>query len=134
MKEKYVNYIRAIYKTIKHKSFVYNKKDNNSEKKKFVRPNPLEYKPSFSKFSLKSHERDNFLSNHEVYFCYGRNSNRTLLMRYGFAIEGNKYEHVWLSYDISLPLKYMPDLLKMVQEKGLSLRRNYKIKPTSLNI
>ncbi len=30
----------------------------------------------------------------QVYFCYGRLSNRMMLMRYGMALEYNKYDHV----------------------------------------
>lgn len=35
----------------------------------------------------------------QVFFCYGRLSNRLLLLRYGFAIEHNKYNHIFLRLD-----------------------------------
>ena len=39
--------------------------------------------------------------NQQIYFKYGPYSNRSLLLRYGFAIEGNKYEHYWLSFNVA---------------------------------
>ena len=79
-------------------------------------------------------KKDHFNSNSEVYFCYGRNSNRDLLLRYGFAIEGNKYDHVWLSYDLSSSFKQMPDLFERSRKLGLSMRRKFKINHMRFNI
>ena len=55
-------------------------------------------------------------------------------MRYGFAIEGNKYDHVWLSYDLGSALQGMPDLFQRVKKLGLSLRKKFKINHTKLNL
>jgi len=55
-------------------------------------------------------------------------------LRYGFAIEGNKYEHMWLSFDIGNTLVHFPDTLQMLEEKHLSLRRKFKIKINRLNM
>ena len=65
---------------------------------------------------FETDKKDSFDSNSQVYFCYGRNSNRTLLLRYGFAIEGNKYDHVWVTFDLSLILGQMPDLFERVMK------------------
>jgi hypothetical protein len=35
-------------------------------------------------------------------------------LRYGFAIEGNKYEHVWLSFDIVNSLIHYPDTVQQL--------------------
>jgi hypothetical protein len=79
-------------------------------------------------------KRDHYDKNNQVYFCYGRNSNRTLLLRYGFVLEGNKYEHVWLSFDIVGALVGFPDTVEKLEEKALSLRRKFKIKYNRLNV
>ena len=45
---------------------------------------------------MKTGLRDEYEKGSEVYFCYGRLSNRQLLKRYGISIELNKYDHVYL--------------------------------------
>jgi hypothetical protein len=45
---------------------------------------------------MKCSSKDQFEKGAQVYFCYGRLSNRMLLMRYGVALEFNKYDHVYL--------------------------------------
>lgn len=49
-------------------------------------------------------------------------------------LEGNKYEHVWLSFDIVNSLLGFPDTVKKLEEKALSLRRKFKIKYNRLNV
>ena len=99
-----------------------------------MRPDPQNYTPPYSEFMFATDKRDHFDPHEQVYFCYGRNSNRTLLLRYGFAIEGNKYDHVWFSYDLGQFLQSMPDLFQKVKELGLSLRRKFRINHTRLNL
>lgn len=83
---------------------------------------------------LKTDKFDRFESNNQVYFRYGRNSNRSLLLKYGFAIEGNKYEHLWVSFSIAQCVEEFPDVLQKVMEKKLSLLRKFKIHHHTLNI
>lgn len=40
--------------------------------------------------------KDQFEKGAQVFFCYGRLPNKLLLMRYGFALEHNKYDHMFL--------------------------------------
>ena len=39
---------------------------------------------------METHE-EKYSPYSEVYFCYGKLSNRTLLLRYGFCLENNRY-------------------------------------------
>lgn len=83
---------------------------------------------------MATHESFETLPAHrQIYFEYGRLSNRTLLLRYGFALENNKYEHVWLRIPMNKTLSQYPDLFKKVQEKGLQIYYKIKIKPYVLN-
>jgi hypothetical protein len=83
---------------------------------------------------LVTGKRDKYIPDHQIYFCYGPNSNRSLLLRYGFALEGNKHEHVWLSFDIAGTLIDFPDTISKMKQKNLSLRRKFQIKYNRLNI
>lgn len=83
---------------------------------------------------LKTDKFDRFEPSNQVYFRYGRNSNRSLLLKYGFAIEGNKYEHLWVSFSITQCVEEFPDVLQKVMEKRLSLLRKFKIHHHILNM
>lgn len=48
---------------------------------------------------MKCSRKDQFEKGAQVYFCYGRLSNRMMLMRYGMALENNKYDHFHLRVD-----------------------------------
>jgi hypothetical protein len=57
-----------------------------------------------------------------------------LLLQYGFAIEGNKYEHVWLSFGITQCVEDFPFILPAVREKKLSLLRKFRLHHHILNM
>jgi hypothetical protein len=63
---------------------------------------------------LLSGKKDKFEANNQVYFRYGKDSNRTLLLWYGFALLGNKYEHVWINLDIVSKINMFSDVLKII--------------------
>lgn len=83
---------------------------------------------------IKTGKSDRFQPNNQIYFRYGHNSNRTLLLHYGFAIEGNKYEHCWLTFNLTQYLIEFPDVIDNVMDKHLSLLRKFKIYNHRLNI
>lgn len=60
--------------------------------------NPIEQwaDDKFDEFVMKCSSKDQFERRSQVYFCYGRLSNRSLLMRYGMTLEYNKYDHVFM--------------------------------------
>lgn len=108
--QKYIVYVKAFYQQKYNKKYKYEVKtrenlQKNKGKTPFVRPDDKNYKATYSEFYLKTGKNDKFLENNQIYFCYGKNSNRTLLLRYGFAIQGNKYEHFYLVYPLSDILK-----------------------------
>jgi hypothetical protein len=49
------------------------------------------YKKEYESVIIKTSKFDRADPGQQIYFRYGHNSNRSLLLRYGFAIEGNKY-------------------------------------------
>lgn len=51
-------------------------------------------KDKFDAFVMKASWKDQFEKESQVFFCYGRLSNRLMLLRYGIALEFNKYDHV----------------------------------------
>lgn len=79
---------------------------------------------------MESGSAAEFKENEQIYFCYGKVSNRTMLVRYGCCIEDNLYEHVWLKLGLGKVLSPYPDLFERVQEKGLSITYKHKLKPT----
>lgn len=44
--------------------------------------------------------KDQFEQGSQVYFCYGRLPNKLLLLRYGIALEHNKYNHLFMRINI----------------------------------
>lgn len=79
------------------------------------------------------HRTQQFVPNSQVYFEYNRLSNRTLLLRYGFCLENNKYEHVWVSKSLAKEIGQYPDLFRKIQEKCVSIVMKVKLKPYVLN-
>ncbi|MBS1889971.1 MAG: hypothetical protein JST59_01650 [Actinobacteria bacterium] len=63
-------------------------------------------KDKFDEFLMLCSTKDQFEAGSQVFFCYGRLSNRLLLMRYGIAVEHNKYNHLFLRLDMA---KYSKD-------------------------
>lgn len=59
----------------------------------------------FDHFIMKCSRKDQYEKEAQVYFCYGRISNRMMLMRYGMTLEYNKYDHLYLR------VHYLPKLL-----------------------
>jgi hypothetical protein len=65
-----------------------------------------------------------------VYFCYGRISNRMMLMRYGMSLEYNKYEHVHLkvAYLPMLVTRQCPELFEHLRACQISRFKRFKVK------
>ena len=82
---------------------------------------------NYTQLIMQTHEQS-FESYSEVYFCYGKLSNRTLLLRYGFCLEDNKYEHVWIKLIMSKHIGQYPDLFKKIQQKGLPITYKFKLR------
>ncbi len=70
----------------------------------------------------------------QIYFSYGKLSNRTLLIRYGFSLENNPYEHVWVKIRLGKQIEPYPDLFESIQAKGLSVNYKFKLKSYTLAI
>ncbi len=54
--------------------------------------------------------KDQFEAGAQVFFCYGRLPNKLLLMRYGIALEYNKYDHMFLRIPITPLITSNPHL------------------------
>lgn len=52
----------------------------------------------YDNFVLMADGTDHFEKGSQVYFCYNRLTNRSMLSKYGIALEYNKYECVNLRY------------------------------------
>ena len=77
---------------------------------------------------MEARDKAHFNKNSQIYFSYGKLSNRSLLVRYGFALEDNPYEHVWIKFKMGKEIEPYPDLFEMIQGKGLSVTYKVKLK------
>jgi hypothetical protein len=82
----------------------------------------------FDYFVMRLHKKDRVKKGNQVYFRYSRLSSRKMLECYGMAIEGNKYEHLWVHIDLLQYLKSYPDILKEMKERKLSHKQKFKLK------
>lgn len=87
---------------------------------------------------MRTSNKDQFEQGAQVFFCYGRLSNRMLLSRYGFAADYNKYDHVHLKIDffnlIKLNKLLSPTILLHYAQLGLSRLKRFKLKWVDFNI
>lgn len=60
----------------------------------------------YDNFILMADGTDRFEKGSQVYFCYNRLSNRSMLSKYGMALEHNKYEFIHFRYN------YIDDVVK----------------------
>ncbi|CAD8189768.1 unnamed protein product [Paramecium octaurelia] len=84
----------------------------------------------FDYFCISSQKTENFKKGAQVYFNYGRLSNRELLLRYGIAIERNKYDHVYLRINTKELLKRR--VMRVFQKQFLSIKLKYTEFPFAL--
>ena len=88
----------------------------------------------FDNFVMKASWKDQFEKGSQVFFCYGRLSNRLMLLRYGVALEYNKYDHVHFKVPFIRNTKDVPWILEQVKRFRLSRYMRFKLKRTSVNI
>ena len=88
----------------------------------------------FDNFVMKASWKDQFEKGSQVFFCYGRLSNRLMLLRYGVALEYNKYDHVHFKVPFIKYTKDIPWILEQVKRFRLSRYMRFKLKRTSVNI
>lgn len=69
-----------------------------------------ESKEKYTHFRMEARELAHFEAYEQIYFSYGKLSNRVLLLRYGFCFEKNPYEHYWLKYSMRKNIEPYPDL------------------------
>ncbi len=62
----------------------------------------------YSEFRMHTGRSESFARLSQVFFCYGRLSNRSMLLRYGMALRNNRYEHV----------HFVVDIVKILQDEG----------------
>jgi hypothetical protein len=55
-------------------------------------------------------------------------SSRKMLECYGMAIEGNKYEHLWVHIDLLQYIKNYPDMLEEMKKRSLPHKQKFKLK------
>jgi len=88
---------------------------------------------AFDNFVMKASWRDQFEKGSQVYFCYGRLSNRLMLIRYGLALEYNKYEHIHFKVPYLKYFKDTPWIVEKVKSCRLSRYMRFKLKRTCVN-
>ena len=103
------------------------------KQKNFSDPN-LWKDDDFEYMILRNSEKDYFLKNSQVYFCYGRLSNRKLLSRYGMALEYNKYDHVFIKITFLDYLKTSKDFINYLKNFELQKTRVFKLQATKFNL
>ncbi|CAD8077106.1 unnamed protein product [Paramecium primaurelia] len=99
----------------------------NNVKKKIINWKEDE---DFDYFCISSQRTENFKKGSQVYFNYGRLSNRELLLRYGIALEKNKYDHVYLRINTAELLKKR--VSRIFQKQYLSIKLKYTEFPFAL--
>ncbi|CAD8171220.1 unnamed protein product [Paramecium pentaurelia] len=94
---------------------------------------PVWEKDKFDRFVMKAASKDQFEKGAQVYFCYGRLSNRMMLMRYGMSLEYNKYDHAHLRIEY---LKYIQsnEAIWLVHKYQLSKYKRFKLKHSTFPI
>jgi hypothetical protein len=90
-------------------------------------------KDEFDYFVMRSGAKENYEKESQIYFCYGRLSNRLLLLRYGITLEYNKYDHVHVRVDYLKYLKGKTDALQLIKDFKLSRYKRFKLRYTHYN-
>lgn len=141
MNVKYLKLVKEFYYKMGSKAYSYGLR----QKKKFKEIQKVEQvvDPSvdyfegawpvdkFDDFLMVCGSKDQFQAGSQVYFCYGRLPNRLLLMRYGIALEHNKYNHLFLRLDPSFLIRSSPPLRRLIHEQlALKKYRSFKLKRT----
>ena len=88
----------------------------------------------FDNFVMKTSWKDQFEKDSQVFFCYGRLSNRLMLLRYGMALEWNKYEHVHFKISYMNEFKDNYFVLKKIKYFRLNKWKTFKLRRTSFNV
>lgn len=83
---------------------------------------------------MQTSKFDRIYPNNQVFFRYGRDTNKSLLLGYGFAFEGNKYEYVSIIENISHLANPYPDLREKLKANEISTIIKFKIYRHLLNI
>jgi len=87
------------------------------------------YQPDkFDFFVMRLHRKDHFRKGNQVYFRYSRLLSRKMLECYGIAIEGNKYEHIWVRIDLLPLLRDYPDILLEMKHRRISQLQRFKLR------
>ncbi|CAD8076387.1 unnamed protein product [Paramecium primaurelia] len=84
----------------------------------------------FDNFVIKCSNKDEFEKGAQAYFSYGKISNRSLLLRYGFTLEYNIYDYVEVKTQY---IQYIPFASDIAQNFQLSKYKKFKIKYTKIN-
>ncbi|KAL4502976.1 hypothetical protein ABPG72_014205 [Tetrahymena utriculariae] len=102
---------------------------NLNELKLEYTDNPDDWKQiQYDNFLLMADSRDRFEKGSQVYFCYNRLTNRSMLSKYGMALEFNKYEFVHLRYKyIQDIVEYAPYALSYIKYFELNTFKRFSI-------
>ena len=109
-------------------------KEDAEEVKVFFAPDEKWKDDAFDNFVMKASWRDQFAKGSQVYFCYGRLSNRLMLTRYGLALEYNKYEHVHFKVPYLKNFKDSAWIIEKIKSCRLSRYMRFKLKRTCANV
>ena len=88
----------------------------------------------FDYFVMKASWKDQFEKNSQVFFCYGRLSNRLMLLRYGMTLEWNKYEHIHFKIAYTNEFKDNHFILRKIKNFRLNKWNRFKLRRVSFNI
>jgi hypothetical protein len=76
--------------------------------------------------------KDQFEKGSQVFFCYGRLPNKLLLMRYGIALEHNKYDHMFIKIEVDKNIKADKNLRTICKDINIRRYQRFKIKRTKM--
>ncbi|CAK91275.1 unnamed protein product (macronuclear) [Paramecium tetraurelia] len=84
----------------------------------------------FDNFVIKCSSKDEFEKGAQAYFSYGKISNRSLLLRYGFTLEYNIFDYVEVKTQF---IQYIPFASDIAAYFQLSKYKKFKIRYTRIN-
>ena len=88
---------------------------------------------TYENIEFKTGKNEIYEKNSQVYYCYGRKSNRKLAYYYGMCIEHNKYEKKFVKIDYRDYIEINENFNYMIKGRKINKYKRFKLKYTRFN-